>query len=306
MQEDRVQVSVIVPSYNHEQFLEERLESIFSQTWPDFEVILLDDASTDGSPEILRQHSGHPKVTAVELNQANSGSPFRQWQQGIEMARGELIWIAESDDTADPTFLERMVGLIDAGADLACCRPQKIDGEGRRFSDEIWADSLDAERWKNDFENDGLDEIRDYLCYRNTLSSASACIFRKRPGLFPETVLQSRFSGDWLFWIHYLRQGRIAYTGETLSLHRSHEETTRSLHDNENELARLQERLRAIRLARRVGGRGRIRPSEIWKYRYLIRVIRRLRSEPDPVRVAGRIPAELLFYTWLIDWRERR
>lgn len=305
MQEDRVRVSVIVPNYNHEEFLEERLESIFSQTWNDYEVILLDDASTDGSPEILRQHSGHPKVTAVEMNRANSGSPFRQWQRGIELARGELIWIAESDDTADPTFLERMVGMIDAGADLACCRPQKIDEKGKLFTDEIWADSLDPSRWRNDFENDGKAEIRDYLCYRCTIPNASACLFRKREGLFPDAVLESRYAGDWIFWVNYLSAGRFAFTADRLSFHRTHEGTTRSRRDFDGKYGRLLERLTAIRMGRSLTGKGWIRPSEVWKYRYMIRMIRWLKSHPEKNQPVFRVvPFELMFYTGLIELRE--
>ena len=63
------EVSVIVPNYNHAAFLPKRLESIFNQTYQDFEVILLDDASTDTSVEVLSQYADHPKVTHFVVNE---------------------------------------------------------------------------------------------------------------------------------------------------------------------------------------------------------------------------------------------
>jgi glycosyltransferase involved in cell wall biosynthesis len=103
-------LSVIVPNYNHEKFLRTRLDSIYHQTFRDYEVILLDDASTDGSVEILREYErAYPANTRLFVNKTNSGGPFHQWAQGIERARGDLIWIAESDDLCQPDFLERII-----------------------------------------------------------------------------------------------------------------------------------------------------------------------------------------------------
>ena len=82
-------VSVIVPNYNHARFLRKRIDSILNQTFQDFELILLDDCSTDESRSILSEYASDPRVR-LELNEVNSGSPFKQWNKGIRIARGEL------------------------------------------------------------------------------------------------------------------------------------------------------------------------------------------------------------------------
>lgn len=82
------------------------MKSIFNQTFQDFEVILLDDASTDNSREILHKYQEHPKVSHLIINETNSGSPFKQWEKGLAFARGEFIWIAESDDYCNIFFLK--------------------------------------------------------------------------------------------------------------------------------------------------------------------------------------------------------
>ena len=79
-------VSIIVPNYNHEQYLKQRLESIFNRTYPNFEVILLDDFSTDSSKKILSEYSENPKVSQCVLNETNSGNTFIQWNKGIALA----------------------------------------------------------------------------------------------------------------------------------------------------------------------------------------------------------------------------
>ena len=113
-------VSVIVPNYNHARYLKARIDSILNQTFQDFELILLDDCSTDNSVELLQSYAGHPHVSHIVLNDRNTGSPFLQWQKGIGLAQGEYVWIAESDDTAQPDFLSTTVAVLDrASAKIA-------------------------------------------------------------------------------------------------------------------------------------------------------------------------------------------
>ncbi|TAE04306.1 MAG: glycosyltransferase family 2 protein, partial [Bacteroidetes bacterium] len=86
-------ISVIVPNYNHAPYLLERIESILSQSFQDFELILLDDFSTDQSKEVLKKYQNHEKVSHLLLNEKNSGSTFKQWNKGISLAKGKYIWL---------------------------------------------------------------------------------------------------------------------------------------------------------------------------------------------------------------------
>src|SRR6266404_3431860 len=120
---DRPKVSVVIPNYNHARFLRRRIESVMNQSFQDFEVILLDDCSTDESRSILSEYAADPRVK-IEFNEKNSGSTFKQWNKGVRLARGEYVWIAESDDYADERLLERLVSRLDAepGAVFCSCR----------------------------------------------------------------------------------------------------------------------------------------------------------------------------------------
>src|SRR5690606_9831849 len=104
------EVSVIIPNYNHARYLNQRIDSVLRQTFTDFEVIILDDCSKDDSREVIEKYRGNKKITHIVYNAQNSGSTFGQWKKGIALAKGRFIWIAESDDWCEETFLERLLG----------------------------------------------------------------------------------------------------------------------------------------------------------------------------------------------------
>ena len=119
--EKEVQVSVIVPNYNYARYLPMRIESILNQTFTDFELILLDDASTDESVSVLEKYRNNKHVSHIVVNEQNTGSPFQQWMKGISLSRGKYIWIAEADDLAEPDFLETCINSTQQAEDVSIC-----------------------------------------------------------------------------------------------------------------------------------------------------------------------------------------
>jgi glycosyltransferase involved in cell wall biosynthesis len=224
-------VSIVVPNYNHAPFLRQRIESVLCQTYQDFELILLDDCSTDESRSILAKYADNPRVR-IEFNEKNSGSTFKQWNKGVRLARGEYVWIAESDDYADERLLERLVAVLDGDPTVmfAYCRSWRVteDDQKNGFGD-WYLDYLDLQRWTADFFADGAEECRDYFVYSNPVPNASAVVFRRacyeRVGGPDETL---RLCGDWKLWAAMALQGRIAYLGEPLNYHRYHDASVRS------------------------------------------------------------------------------
>jgi glycosyltransferase involved in cell wall biosynthesis len=224
-------VSVIVPNYNHAQFLPQRIDTILCQTLQDFEVILLDDCSTDQSRSILSQYAGDPRIQ-IEFNDVNSGSTFRQWNKGVRLARGKYVWIAESDDYSDPRFLERLVPILEAEPDVVFvyCRSHRVmqDGVPDGFAD-FYLTALDAHVWSADFRADGCEECRNYFVQLNLVPNASSVIFRK--GVYEQVGgadENMRFCGDWKLWAAIALCGKIAYVSEPLNYFRVHESTVRN------------------------------------------------------------------------------
>jgi glycosyltransferase involved in cell wall biosynthesis len=224
-------VSVIVPNYNHAPYLHKRLDSIYDQTYRDFEVILLDDCSTDNSREILVSYQGKPNTIFVP-NESNSGSVFYQWQKGVSLARGEYIWIAESDDFASPDFLRKLVTVLDEHPEVGLVYSQSwlVDSQDVILGDaRCWTNDLDSQRWSNSFINDGRDEIMRFLVYKNTIPNASAILIRrsaleKSGGVIGQPF---RLCGDWLQWIKILAVSDLGFVPECLNYWRQNTSNAR-------------------------------------------------------------------------------
>ena len=218
-------VSIIVPNYNHAAFLPKRVDSIFRQSFRDFEVILLDDCSTDDSRAILSSYATDPRVR-IEFNSVNSGSPFKQWNKGVGLARGKYVWIAESDDYASDRFLERLVSVLDVNPDVqfAYCRSWCVTEDDRLigFADTHFA-GLEPNRWNSDFSVEGREECRNFMVHSNTVQNASAVLFRRtvyeQIGGADESL---RLCGDWKLWASMMLTGDVSYVAEPLNYFRFH------------------------------------------------------------------------------------
>lgn len=209
-------VSVIVPNYNHAPYLRLRLDSIFNQTFQDFEVVILDDCSTDNSKEIIEEYRNRPQVSHVVYNETNSGSPFKQWAKGFDLAKGEYIWIAESDDWAELTFLEEMVPFLDKDASLSFAYCNSYIEDGSRLPP-FTQNSF------NSTKKIPSKEMLKYLCQGCCVYNASSVIFRKESAFNISRDYQSfSCSGDYLFWIFLSEIGNTFYNYCPLNHYRIH------------------------------------------------------------------------------------
>lgn len=216
-------VSIIIPSYNHLQFLRKRIESIFNQSFSNYEVILIDDNSFDGSWEYLKQFEHHPKVSHCIRNEFNSGSPFKQWKRGIELSKGDLIWIAESDDWSELNFLESCVPYFESvGVGIVMAASTYVDG-----NDQILGEA--PTDCPPGFYN-GPHFVRNQMYFQNQILNASAVIFRKSYINYSilERIGEYRLSGDHLFWSSLMRDCNIVILEDYLNFFRWHDQSVRN------------------------------------------------------------------------------
>ena len=224
-------VTIIIPNYNHSIFLNERLDSVFNQTYQDFEVILLDDASTDNSVEILDQYKNLPKVSHFIVNKENSGNPFKQWNKGIALAKGDYIWIAESDDFCDSTFLEDLLKPMQADSNvvLSYCQSSKVNNKGEVTGNWITHTSeFKPNVFKKDFVLEGNVFIDRYLIHKNVVPNVSAVLMRKHhlekimPLVFKPFM---KYNADWFYYNLLICNAKVAFTQEPLNYFRHHEKS---------------------------------------------------------------------------------
>lgn len=217
-------VSVVVPNYNYARYLEQRITSILNQTFTNFELILLDDASTDNSSEVLERYRKNIHVTHIEYNEKNTGSPFQQWMKGIRLAKGKYVWIAEADDCAEPDFLEICVRHAEKEKDTAICYAGSylFDAEGN-------VSRKDVNHWgsrskKGIASFPGVDYVVHNLYWKNYIINASAVLFRREYALnlMDSPFVQMRYCGDWLFWFELSMQGKVVEVYRILNYFRQH------------------------------------------------------------------------------------
>lgn len=212
-------VSVIIPNYNYSHFLRQRIDSVLNQTHKELEVIILDDYSTDQSREVIETYRKEERVSHIIYNEQNSGSTFKQWQKGFEMAKGEFVWIAEADDYADPRLLEVLTGKMADDKEITV-----------GFVNSNWV-TPDDTHLRHGFTirqhhkvYDGKSFVRKRLLKGNYIYNASMAIFRRDAlDRVDQRYMSFRSCGDQLFWKSMAVQGKVLYVCEPLNFFRIHD-----------------------------------------------------------------------------------
>ncbi len=219
--------SVIIPNYNHAAFLKERIESVLIQAYSDFELIILDDCSTDNSRDIIEQYRQHPKVSHIVYNKRNSGYPCKQWQKGVQLAKGEWIWIAESDDVAGPLFLESLLNCIQqypsAGIVYTNSYKEDTDAGGFKTTAEETNFDFSVNKWDHSNLIKGETAINNYLRKKNIILNISSALIRKQylDSLLPE-IKAMKYYADWYLYIRLAAISDIGYSSQLLNTFRRH------------------------------------------------------------------------------------
>ena len=247
-------VSAIVPNYNHAPFLAERLNSILRQTLPVSEIIVLDDASTDNSHEIIEAISAASPVPIHFVpNERNSGSVFSQWSKGISLAKGDFVWMCESDDSCDPGFLQALAPhLDDPSVMIAFGKIDYVDRDGK-LSPEL--DNYREAIWPGYWQEPHIESAQSWFDgpfgVGNVIPNAGGCVIRRQriEGRDLEDLLTYKVCGDWHLYSQLSRGGRIAYEPSAKAYFRQHGGNTSVLSSQKQSF--FEEHLRLARVLRR-------------------------------------------------------
>jgi len=225
-------VSVVVPSYNYAHHMVERLESILGQTYPVYEILVLDDASADDSVGVARAVAAATQRTVtIEVNSRNSGSVFAQWRKGAEMASGELLWIAEADDSADPSFLATLCANLDPERSaFAFSDSVAIDPDGNEIMPSYipYCEAEAPGRFSRNFTLDGWTFARSCLAIKNTVLNVSGVVWstatlRATLAIVGAELTTFKVAGDWRLYAEAAALGRrVSYIAKALNRHRRH------------------------------------------------------------------------------------
>ncbi len=230
MSDKQAKVSVVVPNYNYAKYLDQRMESILNQTFQDFEIIILDDKSTDDSREVIEKYRNHPKVREIVYNEKNTGSPCKQWKKGCDMAHGEYVWIAEADDFCEPTLLEKAVSALETNKDAGLFFAgsyQNTDGDDNfvfRRLDRRSMPKFSLPEGETSYVFDGKFYLQNYLSFGNSVYNASGVVLRREAADEQAWEYVDSFYclGDWALWSYIIGKSKAIICPEPLNRFRMH------------------------------------------------------------------------------------
>jgi glycosyltransferase involved in cell wall biosynthesis len=211
----RPKISVCIPSYNRARFLRQALESVFSQTLQDFEVIVVDDASGDDTREVVAA-MGDPRVRY--FRHARNRGIARSRNSCLEVARGQYLAWLDSDDRYLPEMLARQSAVLDChpGVGLVHGAFEVFNQEGQRQPD-----------WPAPFAGDQIEAapaaFRE-LAHVNSINGATVLVRRacyERVGTYSTRLGQS--SEDWEMWLRIALCFDVGYTAAALAKYRLHD-----------------------------------------------------------------------------------
>ena len=222
------QVSIIFTSYNHKEFLEQALDSLLNQTFKDFELIIVDDCSTDGSQDILKSYDD-PRIRLF-LNEKNSGSYVKSSNYGASKAVAPYMLFAQCDDWAEPTQLETLMNRMlthNVGVVYSCSN--MVDEAGH-----ILGTDYDGrlQSFKTLCSSDSVIKKKDamfFLLDSCIIPNLSAALIKKScyeqlGGLSDNYLVLA----DWDFWLRMSLITDFYYIREPLNNFRQHSTTIRS------------------------------------------------------------------------------
>ena len=212
-------ISVIIPSYNHARYIEEAMTSVLEQSFTDFELLIIDDASQDQSWQLIQQFDD-PRITAIQHTE-NQGAN-RTINQGLAQASGDYLTILNSDDSYHPTRLERLINLEKdfVATDLQLWDEHSHNKESQEKDWISWFENLKA-----DYKQTG--DFLATLLKGNFLITTSNFFFSRKLYQQLNGFKDLRYVHDYEFAIRALfTDCKVAYHQEKLLNYRLHNSNT--------------------------------------------------------------------------------
>lgn len=212
-------VSVIIPTYNHEAFVGEALRSVLEQSCRDFELIVIDDGSTDGTAAVVENTLRNAPRPWRLVRQANQGA-HHAINSGLQLARGEFLTILNSDDFYHPERLRRFVTTArGTGSRLLYSRVSYVDEHGRPLPE----DHPEQQRYRQALQDSELFPSRSFELLRHNCAVTSGNLFFHR-SLYHEIgpFRPLRLCHDWDFLLRALLVEEPVWQDEALMSYRLH------------------------------------------------------------------------------------
>ncbi len=220
-------ISVVIPSYNHEKFIERCVDSVLAQSFADWELIVIDDGSKDGSNAILAAYAARdPRI--IHIQQENRGA-HNTINRGLAMARGEFLTILNSDDEYHPERFSRCMEAFEADEALMLVSSwiEVVDVDSKPLGTKMGWLNMDPWPIANKVASfAGTDDYALNALMANFVSTTSNMMFRRQVYEQAGAMRNLRFAHDWDFLLRICSQYRCVNLPAALMKYRIHGSNT--------------------------------------------------------------------------------
>jgi glycosyltransferase involved in cell wall biosynthesis len=209
-------VTFVVPTYNYARFVTKAIDSLLEQDFEALEIIVIDDCSSDATPQLLERYANNPTVKLLRHSQ-NLGH-LRTYNEGLEMAAGEFVGLLSADDVClRSDAISRQLALFEADPEV-----------GFVYSPLAYVDDSGSlikvnHRWSADSIHDGLDEFQD-LAFTNFIPASGTLVRAKCHKEFGYYDIRLPHTGDWELWLRLAARFRVGYVADATYGWRVHQE----------------------------------------------------------------------------------
>lgn len=214
MLQEKPLVSVCMPCYNHEEFVGQAIQSVLGQTYSNFELIIVDDASVDHSVEVIKSFDD----TRIQLTVIEENTGFGAAEYMFEQVKGDYVCWLDSDDMWEATLLEKYIGFLEEHKEygVCLCKPLMIDGSGTLLQEEPFYSAFSGENMKKE------EWFRKIYRDGNCFCSSTMCIRREVLDQVGEFRFQYKQIHDYEYWLRLLQVAEIYVFPECVARYRAH------------------------------------------------------------------------------------
>lgn len=222
-------VSIVVTSYNHAEYLDERMQSLLSQTYDNIEINVVDDCSTDKSPEVLAIYQSNPKTHITYLQE--NGGYAKACNIGVDLSRGDYIMFAECDDFSETEQVEILMKKMLQNPDVGVVfsRSNMVDANGFIYGSDFDCREKSFRKYCSKDVLIPQNMMQKFLLISCVIPNMSAAIIRRKYFDFAGGF-DSRYKAcaDWDFWCRISNLCDFYYVAKPLNNFRSHQTTVRN------------------------------------------------------------------------------
>lgn len=211
-------VSIIMPCFNHARYIYDAIDSILSQDYSDFELLVTDDLSTDGSRPIILDYAKRDQRVIPLLHSKNEGEA-KSRNDALLKARGEFIAFCDSDDMWEPNKLSFQLDSFDRNPEVGVVHSDSIiiDGNGKPTGEKF------SELHQKGMKRSG--DLFHQLCLRNFINVPTV-MFRKKCLVEAGFEVDFRYLTDWIYWARIAKNHTFLFSDTTLARYRVHDGST--------------------------------------------------------------------------------